>query len=129
MEAVDGLGGDVEGGGTADLSNSLIGGADLGGVTVTDGGNNELGVADAGLAALADNGGPTETHALLDDSPALNSGDPDFTPPPSTDQRGEARVAFDVIDKGAYEAQPDEEPPAEEPPAAEPVEDTPDFTG
>jgi hypothetical protein len=60
------------------------------------------------LARLADNGGPTETHALVPDSPAIDAGDPAFTPPPDFDQRGPGfpRVAYGVIDIGAYEAQP-----------------------
>ena len=37
-------------------------------------------------------------------STAWNAGWPDFTPPPSTDQRGLPRVV-DIIDIGAYEIQ------------------------
>ena len=37
-------------------------------------------------------------------SPAWNAGDPDFTPPPATDQRGLPRVV-DIVDIGAYEVQ------------------------
>jgi len=33
------------------------------------------------LGPLQDNGGPTLTHALLPGSPAVNAGDPAFTPP------------------------------------------------
>src|SRR5207247_6061857 len=40
------------------------------------------------LGPLQDNGGPTSTHALMAGSPAINAGDPNFTPPPSFDQRG-----------------------------------------
>jgi CSLREA domain-containing protein len=125
-------GGDAVGddGADADLSNSLIGDAkaDLTGITVTEGPNNVFST-DPMLGPLANNGGPTQTHALLAGSPALNSGDPAFTPPPTTDQRGEPRVADVVIDKGAYEAQVDEEPRGEEPPAAQPVGQAPSFTG
>jgi hypothetical protein len=32
------------------------------------------------LGPLADNGGPTKTHALLPNSPAINAGDPTFDP-------------------------------------------------
>ncbi len=43
--------------------------------TLVDGvDGNQIGVADAGLEPLADNGGPTATHALAADSPALNAG-------------------------------------------------------
>ena len=41
---------------------------------------------DPKLGPLADNGGPTKTHALLKDSPAIDAGD-DSTAP-ATDQRG-----------------------------------------
>ena len=40
------------------------------------------------LGPLQDNGGPTFTHALLPGSPAIDAGDPSFTPPPLYDQRG-----------------------------------------
>ena len=40
------------------------------------------------LGPLQNNGGPTLTHALLTGSPAIDTGDPSFTPPPSYDQRG-----------------------------------------
>ena len=36
--------------------------------------NNQIGVADPGLAPLAFNGGPTQTHALLPGSPAIDMG-------------------------------------------------------
>jgi predicted outer membrane repeat protein len=54
------------------------------------------------LALLADNGGPTQTHALLPGSPAIDAGN-DGTAPP-TDQRGFLR--FGPSDIGAYEIQP-----------------------
>lgn len=95
---------DGNGGLTFDVSNSVIGAFDAGS-TLNDNGNNALDVADPGLAALADNGGFTFTHAILDGSPALDTGDPVFAAPPATDQRGEARVSGGVIDKGAYERQ------------------------
>ena len=50
------------------------------------------------LADLADNGGPTQTHALQPDSPALEHGDPAA---PQHDQRGYNRV--EVPDVGAFE--------------------------
>ncbi len=55
---------------------------------------------------LADNGGPTLTHALVEKSPAINAGDPNFAPPPEYDQRGEgfARVIGGRIDIGAVES-------------------------
>jgi hypothetical protein len=63
------------------------------------------------LGPLQNNGGPTFTHALLPGSPAINAGDPNFTPPPYYDQRGPRfrRVFNGRIDVGALEVQP--EPP------------------
>jgi hypothetical protein len=58
------------------------------------------------LGALQNNGGPTFTHDLLTGSPALDAGDPNFTPPPSTDQRGYARVFSGRVDIGSLEVQP-----------------------
>jgi Right handed beta helix region len=59
------------------------------------------------LGALQDNGGPTFTHALLPGSPAINAGDPTFTPPPFYDQRGPGfnRVVNGRIDIGSFEVQ------------------------
>jgi hypothetical protein len=59
------------------------------------------------LGPLQDNGGPTLTHALLPGSPAINAGDPNFTPPPSFDQRGAGfdRVVNGRIDVGSFEVQ------------------------
>ncbi|MFB3904581.1 MAG: GEVED domain-containing protein [Acidobacteriota bacterium] len=60
----------------------------------------------AGLGPLQDNGGPTQTRALLDGSPAINAGDPSISadyPVPSTDQRGHTRAAGGRADIGAYE--------------------------
>ncbi|MBN1977554.1 MAG: hypothetical protein JW918_09150 [Anaerolineae bacterium] len=65
------------------------------------------------LGPLQNNGGttvglgePTLTHALLTDSPAVDAGDPAFTPPPAYDQRGVGfpRVLYGRVDIGAYEA-------------------------
>ena len=58
------------------------------------------------LGPLQNNGGPTLTHDLLAGSPALDAGNPNFTPPPSTDQRGYARVFNGRIDTGSLEVQP-----------------------
>lgn len=59
------------------------------------------------LGVLQDNGGPTSTHALLPGSPAIDSGDPTFTPPPFYDQRGPGfdRVVNGRIDIGSFEVQ------------------------
>lgn len=57
------------------------------------------------LGPLQDNGGSTFTHALLTGSPALNAGDPNFTPPPLFDQRGPGydRVVGGRLDVGSFE--------------------------
>ena len=62
---------------------------------------------DSMLGRLQDNGGPTFTHALLLGSPAIDTGDPNFTPPPFFDQRGPGfdRVVNGRIDKGSFELQ------------------------
>jgi hypothetical protein len=59
------------------------------------------------LGPLQDNGGPTFTHALLYASPAINAGNPSFTPPPFYDQRGPGfdRVRNGRIDIGSFEVQ------------------------
>jgi Right handed beta helix region len=64
------------------------------------------------LGPLQDNGGPTLTHALLPGSPAIDAGDPNFTPPPFYDQRGcpFLRVFNGRADVGSFEAQPPRRP-------------------
>jgi hypothetical protein len=59
------------------------------------------------IGPLQGNGGPTFTHALLPSSPAINAGNPNFTPPPFNDQRGApfVRVFRGRIDIGSFEAQ------------------------
>ncbi len=56
------------------------------------------------LGPLADNGGPTQTHALLSGSPAIDAGSPDC-PPPATDQRGVTRPQGGGCDIGSYETE------------------------
>jgi predicted outer membrane repeat protein len=60
------------------------------------------------LGPLQDNGGPTFTHALLSGSPAIDAGDPNFSPPPFRDQRGLCfdRVYNGRLDVGSFESQP-----------------------
>lgn len=83
---------------------------DIAVASVIDQGGNAL-FAPAGLLPLADNGGPTLTHALSADSPALDGGDPGIVGAPPTDQRGLARIQGERIDIGAFEAQPGEPQP------------------
>lgn len=54
------------------------------------------------LGPLADNGGPTWTHALLEDSPALSAAE--LSPTLTVDQRGEPRPCGYNTDMGAYES-------------------------
>ena len=114
-------------GGTVTAKNTLIAGniasngPDFGGILTSQGYNlignastavitgditgNILNVA-ANLGALQDNGGITQTMALIQGSPAINAGDPNFTSPPETDQRGMgfARIRGGRIDIGAFES-------------------------
>ncbi len=98
------------------LGHNLIGNAD--GVSAFNGVGDNFGTTasplNAQLAPLADNGGPTMTHALLSNSPALDAGSNalanDPTNPLLTDQRGAGRIAdsadpdsLAVVDIGAFE--------------------------
>jgi len=64
---------------------------------------NDLNDASPNLGALADNGGPTETHALLAGSEAIDAGSDTGV---GEDQRNIARPQGAGFDIGAYEAQP-----------------------
>ncbi len=60
------------------------------------------------LGLLADNGGPTQTHLLLEGSPAIDAGDPlfdatAFSPPLINDQRGFPRLRGSHLDIGSVE--------------------------
>lgn len=55
------------------------------------------------LGPLADNGGPTETHALPPDSPAVDAATGDC---PASDQRGASRPYGSACDVGAFELNP-----------------------
>lgn len=59
------------------------------------------------LGPLRNHGGPTLTHMPLRGSPAIDAGDPNFTPPPDHDQRGACfyRVFGGRIDVGSVETQ------------------------
>ena len=64
------------------------------------------------LGPLQDNGGGTFTNELLSGSPAIDAGDPNFTPPPLYDQRG---PGYDRVSNGRIDICSFELPPA--PPA------------
>lgn len=66
--------------------------------------------ADPLVTELQNNGGPTLTHALLPNSPAIDAGDNSvteirslFTTTNPTDQRGSQRISNGIIDIGSYE--------------------------
>ena len=99
------------------VENSLIGDTTGSGITPTTGTGNILNQA-ALLGPLSDNGGPTQTHALLAGSPAIDAGDDDLAVdaegnPLATDQRGGAStrvfddptVAGSGVDIGSFERQ------------------------
>jgi beta-glucanase (GH16 family) len=65
---------------------------------------SDLIIADPLLGVLADNGGPTQTHALLAGSPAIDAAD--ATASPALDQRGIARPQGAGHDIGAFERVP-----------------------
>ena len=86
-------------------------------ITATSDGTNSTDLADI-LEPLADNGGPTQTHALPDGSPAIDAGDNSNVPLDNGDQDGDgdfnedvpfdqrgaaARVTNGTVDIGAYE--------------------------
>ena len=128
-----GRGGGIESyGGSATLNNTIVANSPSGGncsVTITNGGYNldsdgscGFGTAnnsisgttdkplDPQLGSLANNGGPTKTHTLLEDSPAIDEGS-SFSA--TIDQRGLPRPsnfvgivnADDGSDIGAFESQ------------------------
>jgi len=107
--------------GTLTVKFSLIGDNDGTGLTEaqTPDANGNLigssagsGIIDPLLGPLANNGGPTNAHAPLTGSPAIDAGNSSFSTPPDFDQRGAPFVrVFDGgvgglrIDIGAYELQ------------------------
>jgi hypothetical protein len=101
------LAGDFDGKLHDTSSNNVIGNATLvEGMTNGQNGNqfgNHAAILLAGLGPLQDNGGLTRTHALLDGSPAIDTGLRDVIP--TTDQRGVRRPLQSPVDIGAYEDQ------------------------
>ncbi len=97
--------------GTVTGSYNLVGTGGSGGLTDSNG--NQLGVANPGLGVLGNNGGPTETIALLANSPAGGAGEPELAVDPTTgqlllyDQRGPnfLRIVNGAVDIGAFEVQ------------------------
>ena len=124
----DNSGGTISVSGTLELENTVLKAAARGGNISNDGGTvlshgYNVSSDDGGgflngpgdqintdplLGPLQYNGGPTLTHALLLGSPAIDAGDPSFTPPPLYDQGGAPfdRVFNGRVDIGSFEAQP-----------------------
>ncbi|MFD2572634.1 choice-of-anchor Q domain-containing protein, partial [Spirosoma soli] len=90
---------DIDNNGTISGSSyNVIGTGGSGGLT--NGVNNNIVGVDALLAPLGNYGGPTQTHALLPGSPAINAGTTSGAP--TTDQRGIAREGANDI--GSFES-------------------------
>jgi hypothetical protein len=114
-------------GGTIEISNTIFNAGALGenifnnrgmvtshgyNISSDDGGGLLIGPGDQIntdplLGPLRNHGGPTLTHVPLRGSPAIDAGDPSFTPPPDHDQRGACflRVFGPGIDVGSVETQ------------------------
>ena len=103
---------DIRGTGAVDSTSSfnLIGTCN--GCGISNGtNNNQVGVANPGLGPLANNGGPTQTHALLPGSGAINAGSNALAVDQNsnaltTDQRGVgfSRIVNATVDIGAFES-------------------------
>ncbi len=92
----------------------------------TNGVNGNIVGLDPNLGPLQNNGGPTQTHALLPGSPAINAGNNALAPTP-IDQRGQPRTSDLIVDMGAYELQvvPPVLPPEPLPENSEPLPENP----
>jgi len=85
--------------GISSLGHNLESGTDCGFKASTD-----IQQSDPQLDSLGNNGGATDTHALLEGSPAIDAGDDVNCP--ATDQRGTTRPQRSGCDIGAFEAGP-----------------------
>ncbi|MDH3622446.1 MAG: hypothetical protein OES69_02445 [Myxococcales bacterium] len=117
------VGGGIDNFGELTLTNTLVDNDCGGGTALSGGGNLEspgdtcgfndptdqvnISAEDLNLGPLADNGGPTETHALLPGSVAIDV-IPEADCQVDTDQRGEPRpeTGGTLCDVGAFEVQP-----------------------
>lgn len=103
-----------------DLGNNLIGISDGStGFTVSTLVGTRSNPVSPNLAPLANNGGLTETHALLPNSPAINRGN--NLNVSSLDQAGRTRIQDNTIDIGAFESTPIPIPPEPIPPTVPPA--------
>ncbi|MBX3068764.1 MAG: right-handed parallel beta-helix repeat-containing protein [Cryobacterium sp.] len=94
------------GGSTLTFNYSLIQDPDPSVTAAISAGTGNLTGINPMLGALANNGGPTLTMLPADNSPVIGAGDPAFSGPPTTDQRGQPRV-IDGLDIGAVEVGPE----------------------
>ncbi len=89
-------------------SSDLIGTGGAGGLVDGQSGN-QVGVSNPGLFPLGNYGGPTQTIALMDSSPAVDAGNTAFAQANglTTDQRGTGfpRIVGGAVDIGAYESE------------------------
>lgn len=97
---------DIEGYFTQNSSFNLIGNGN--GIILNDFNNNIVGDITNPLAPqlepLADNGGLTPTHALRENSPAINAGSNEIASQVgASDQRGVRRILDGTVDIGSYE--------------------------
>jgi hypothetical protein len=99
--------------GLASASASLLGSS----LSSTYSGNGNLFNDNPVLGPLANNGGPTQTMALLNGSPAIDAGNNSLIPGLDFDQRGAGfpRIINITVDIGAYEAQAAAPAPAPRP--------------
>jgi predicted outer membrane repeat protein len=108
---------DVDGSVSGSSASNLIGVATQLSGTSNGSNGNQIGTPaspfDPRLGPLADNGGPTQTHALLAGSPALDAGDNSLITAYPTDQRGFPRLidgpdagTVRTVDIGAVEQDP-----------------------
>ncbi|MEM9773538.1 MAG: SdrD B-like domain-containing protein [Chloroflexota bacterium] len=99
--ADNGLDCQIEGAATlTSLGNNLVSDASC----ALDASDVNVGSGGALLGPLADNSGPTMTHALLADSPAIDTANAGACP--GTDQRGVSRPQGAGCDIGAFELEP-----------------------
>lgn len=94
------------GGSTLTFNYSLIQDPDSSVTAAISAGTGNLTGINPMLGALANNGGATLTMLPAENSPVIGAGDPAFSGPPSTDQRGQPRL-IDGLDMGAVEVGPE----------------------
>ncbi|MEM4283894.1 MAG: choice-of-anchor Q domain-containing protein, partial [Candidatus Caldarchaeum sp.] len=122
-----GLGGGIYNNGTVNIKNTIVANSPSGGNCFNFGGTfnasgvnfdtdgscsgfNQVTPAQLNLGSLANNGGPTQTHALLAGSVAIDAVSDctlqDGTTPVTQDQRGVSRPQGARCDVGAFESNP-----------------------